>query len=160
MIFTKPIAIANRLPKATAIWITLALAVSNLIGCRESAPERAIVSGTVSHNGQPVPHGIIRFVPSSSSPGPTIAATILNGLYRADGRGGVQVGSHSVQIEAYRIVASSRKSDGNSPLPPSVAETGSERIQWLPPKYNSDTQLEVTIDSESPEIVKNFDLKD
>lgn len=126
-------------------------------GCGNRGPERVAVSGTVSFNGQPVSEGFIRFVPLSTNPGPATAATINDGKYRADARGGVPVGTHNVRIEAYRKV-----SVKNAMPVPGVPNATQEdhRQQWLPAKFNTNTTLEITIESGSREITKNFDLTD
>lgn len=157
MISTIQSEIGKRPSFMPAIYVGLALVVCSLAGCREQGPERVIVTGVVSHNGKPVPHGIIRFVPAQSTLGPTVAATIQDGNYRVDSRGGVLVGDHSVQIEAYRIIPRATSNRG-LPLPPNVSEAGGVRLQWLPAKYNSESELKVVIESGSAESVKDFDL--
>jgi hypothetical protein len=137
----------------------LVLTIGIVSGCGPKGLERVILTGDVSHNGQPIPHGIIRFTPSTSTLGSTVAATIENGKYKVDSRGGVPVGTHSVQIEAYRIVPRSESRPGVPPPPNAVAPAG-DRIQWLPPKYNDETELTVTIEPDSLDFVRDFALTD
>ena len=127
-------------------------------GCGgKGGPERVVVSGTVTYNGKPLPEGEIRFVPLSTCPVPTSGALIVDGQYRAEGHGGVPVGTHKIQIEAYRKGAAA--SPAGRRVPP-MAAPGDGRMQYLPAKYNLNTQLEITVSPGSPPITKNFELTD
>ena len=128
-------------------------------GCNGSKGlERVVVSGTVSYKNKPLSEGIIRFVPIPTCPGPTTGGTIIDGKFRVDAKGGVQVGTHTIQIEAYRIPRF--VSTPGVPDPPYVPKGVGAREQWLPATYNKNTELEITIESGSQEITKNFDLTD
>ena len=72
-------------------------------GRGDRGPERVAVSGTVTYNGKPLSEGTIRFVPLPNCPVPTSGASIANGQYRLEGNDGVPVGTHKIQIEAFRI---------------------------------------------------------
>ena len=108
------------------------------------------MSGTVTYNGKPIPAGDIRFVPVATSAVPMAGAEIKDGQYRVDGRGGVPVGTHKIEIDAYRADATGRK--GNAP-PPMMAR-GVQRFQYLPKRYNFDSQMKITIEPGSREITK------
>jgi hypothetical protein len=126
-------------------------------GCRnDSGPERVLVSGTITYDGKPIPGGEIRFMPLATSAVPMAGAEIKDGKYRVDGYGGVPVGTHKIEIDAYRADATGRK--GNAP--PSMMARGVQRFQYLPRRYNFDSQMRITIEPGSTEIIKNFDLKD
>ena len=139
-------------------WMVVAAAV--LGGCsRDHGPERVIVSGTVSFNGKPVSEGFIRFSPLPTHQVPTTGAIIAEGKYCVDARGGVPVGSHNIQIEAYRkLPAAARKAIMMSPTRPPEATLDDHREQWLPAKYNTNTKLQIAIESDSRKITKNFEL--
>jgi hypothetical protein len=127
-------------------------------GCgRDRGPERGVVSGTVAYNGKPVSAGMIRFVPAPTSPAPVSVATIADGKYTVDTHGGVPVGTHKVQIEAFRKIGSAAQSAER--LPPGARDT-IPREQYLPAKFNASTQLEITIPSGSRAMTKDFDLRD
>lgn len=64
--------------------------------------EARVVHGTVTVGGEKVDAGEVRFVPIDGTPGPTSAATILDGEYRIEARGGVPVGKHRVEVDARR----------------------------------------------------------
>lgn len=134
---------------------TWALAAMMLSGCRANRePPRVIVSGKVTYRGEPVADGVIRFIPLPRCPVPSSGAYIVAGCYRADGRGGVPVGTHRVEIEAYRAVPINVQP--GAPLPPGMPEEGHE--QYLPDRYNTSTQLEITIEPSRKGITKDFDL--
>lgn len=142
-----------------ALWLSGAVAIAALTGCGKGAggPERVVVSGTVTYRGAPLSDGEIRFVPLPTCPVPTTAARIVDGKYEIEGSGGVPVGSHKIQIEAYRWLDSMRKSDASLPPDTSMRRP---RQQYLPKKYNSSTELEITIEPGSSAITKDFELTD
>ena len=116
-----------------------------------------IVSGSVTYNGKPIVDGMIRFVPVQTSSAPTAGAYIINGKYIDDGHGGVPIGLHKVQIEAFRPYKSDRKQDASPPL---GLPANDLREQFLPKKFNSGTSIEIDIPSGARQITKNFDLAD
>lgn len=124
-------------------------------GCTgDRGPERVVVSGKVTYNGKSIPTGEIRFMPVLTSPGvPVSGSFIVDGNYKAGSHGGVAVGAYKVQIEAYRRLP---PTPGQRPL----EDFEAPREQYLPQKFNTQTQLEMTIEPGSGEIVKDFDLKD
>jgi hypothetical protein len=125
------------------------LTAATLAGCGRSGPERVVVSGAVTYEGKPIAEGRINFMPTGQSAVPMSGAVIHNGRYRVDAKGGVPVGTHTVQIEAY----------GGSPAPGRVLKPGA-RTQYLPGKFNADSQLEITIQSGTGEVTKDFELTD
>lgn len=145
----------NRLPlNLFLVWGLMAILLAGCGG--RNGPERVVVSGVVTYNGKPIPEGAIRFVPSQDSPVPTSGASILNGRYMVDGKGGVPVGAHRIQIEAFRMVpAPARPGLQGSPHRPTEVPQ-----QYLPDRYNAKTQLEITIPSGSRAVTKDFDLTD
>ena len=69
--------------------------------------------------------------------------------------GALPVGTHKVRIESYRSqnIAASPQTSPMGPI-------GGPRQQFIPKKYNLETQLEVTIEPGSRSIAKNFELTD
>ncbi|NLY02237.1 MAG: hypothetical protein GXY83_39635 [Rhodopirellula sp.] len=121
-------------------------------GCGESGGiERTVVSGTVSYDGQPIEEGMIRFVPTKDTAAPVSGAEIQGGKYTVDAKGGVPVGSHRVEVEAYRTGAAPAAGEEV----PGVE--GAPKEQFLPEKYNLKSELEVTIGSDGP-VTEDFDL--
>ena len=110
-----------------------------------------IVSGKVWYHGQPVPDGLIVFVPAKGTKGPTASATIKDGDYKVVAAGGVPTGTHGVEIQAYRSVAAFPN------RPPSMQDMPAKQ-QYLPEQYNRESPLEVSIDGEEKQT-RDFDLK-
>jgi hypothetical protein len=135
-----------------------ALLVLICFGChRDQGPERIIVLGTITYKGKPIPDGTIRFAPVATSAVPMAGGDVKDGRYKIDSRGGVPVGTHKIEIEAFRVAT-----EGMKPgvAPPPVMSRGVPRVQYLPKRYNVDSQLQITIESGSKEITKSFDLTD
>ena len=129
-------------------WLVLLM----VCGCGHRGPERVTVSGQVTYRGQPLSYGQIHFVPAENTAGvPVTAATIRDGRYTASIKGGVFVGSHEVRILAYR---------DNAPQDAPADADFAQQVQYLPAKYNSQTELQITIPSGSGAIHRNFDLDD
>lgn len=115
-------------------------------GCGgDRGPERVVASGTVTYLGKPIPFGRIRFVPVAGSDLPCTAATIVDGFYKCSLHGGVPVGTHNVQIEAY-----TKGPDSSGPL--------WKPQNYLPKRHGADSQLQITIEPDSREVTKNFGL--
>lgn len=135
-------------------WVVAAACFS---GCGDKGPDRAIVSGTVTYKGEPISDGTILFTPMATSRAPSAGASIVDGNYKIDGHGGVPVGMHRINIEAYRNVSSTLRP--GQPEPRNYSD-GKVRQQYLPKTYNASSQLQITIEPGSREITKNFDLTD
>jgi hypothetical protein len=129
----------------------LALALALAAGCGKDGPERAVVRGRVTYQGQPVAHGHIRFLPEEGAIAPPTGAVITDGRYSADAQGGVPVGTHRVEIEAFRAAPKPGDDvDVNVPPPP----------QYLPPRFNRASELQLTVPAGGGAITKDFDLTD
>ena len=134
-----------------------ALALATIAGCGAADDlEKAVVSGTITFRGQPIEKGEIRFLPSGDTRGPMSAAPILDGRYEVTGRGGVPLGTHRVEIRAFR------PQEGAKPLGdlPGVEPGELPKEQYLPAKYNEKTELVATIEPGSGKITRDFDLAD
>jgi hypothetical protein len=136
-----------------ALLIGWALVAASFGGCGgNGGPERVVVSGVVTYNGKPIPDGAILFSPTTALP--TVGGVIVNGKYKVDGLGGVPVGTHKVQFEAFRTVPM----PGKDQVRPGFGDT--LRRQYLPAKLNADSELQMTIPPGGRQITKNFDLTD
>jgi hypothetical protein len=111
----------------------------------------------VTFNGKPLADGMIRFLPTADSQVPVSASPIVEGAYCIRNRGGVPVGPYKVAIEGYRPIANPR--DVPMSMPPH-SKDGPMKSQFLPPKYNTQTQLEAAITLGNGEVTKSFDLTD
>jgi hypothetical protein len=70
-------------------------------GCGRARAAK-IVHGSVSCGGEKVPMGQIMFVPIDNPSQPPSTATIADGQYRIDAKGGAPLGKYRVQIDARR----------------------------------------------------------
>jgi hypothetical protein len=112
------------------------------LGCGHGSDlPRANVSGKISYRGEPVADGMVVFVPINGTKGPLTRATITEGLYDTKTAGGVPIGSHRVEIEAYKKGGPTSKN-----RPPMMADAPVKQ-QYLPGQYNRQSTLEVTIDA-------------
>jgi hypothetical protein len=108
---------------------------------------RVPVQGTVKYQGQPVRDGQIRFIPQGDSRGPTTLEAIVDGQYRCDYKGGVPVGTHRVEIYSWDPSVPAPKGPGSPPRP-----------QFLPPEYNDNSTLSLTIEPQKGVVTKDFEL--
>ena len=141
------------IPRRFAGGATLVLLVVLVVaGCSgRKGPERVVVSGRIRYQGQALETGNIQFTPIKGTSGPVSGAVIREGQYRADGRGGVPVGTHRVEITAYRI-------------PPGVDLDKIDPDEYprepiVPPRYNVNSELEFTVESGQRSVTKDFDLQ-
>src|SRR5688572_29821884 len=98
--------VAERL--SSAAWILLALAVL-ATGC---GPGPGVaVSGAVTYQGKPVEDGMIQFIPSAETQGPTAGAEIKDGKYSIPAQSGPVPGSYRVEVSSYRDVKKATQKD-------------------------------------------------
>ncbi|NOY41608.1 MAG: hypothetical protein GXP26_07225 [Planctomycetes bacterium] len=130
------------------------LLCTSLFGCGpDSKFKKVIVRGTVTLDGQPIQNGEIRFYPVEGTPGSVSGGPIKDGQYVAKGRGGVSVGKSRVEIRGYRPPP---ESPGGEVSP--GMEEGRPAVQYLPAKYNTQSELTATIESDSGNAAKDFNL--
>ena len=130
------------------------LLVASILGCgATTGPERAIVSGSVTYDGQPVEDGMIRFVPAEGTKAPVSGAVIKAGRYTADSQGGVPVGTHRIEI------LGNRPDPKAAPVVDVPGVEGPATIQYLPAKYNQTSQLTLTVKPGGGPMTKDFSLE-
>jgi hypothetical protein len=125
---------------------------SQLLGCGHSGPDKVIVQGEVTYGGEPIANGDILFYPVEGTPGAVSGASISAGRYLADGKGGVPIGKHRVEVRGYRKKAAERSSSNR------FEEPGVQREQYLPEKFNTKSTLVVSFDGANPTAVQDFQL--
>ena len=144
------------LPVCLALGIGLAIVTAFLGGCgRSTDQEMVVVGGTVTYQGKPIEDGEIRFVPIGDTKGPISSAAIRNGRYEVTARGGVPVGTHRVEVFAFRVKSGRVAADSRGAAP---GEPPKE--QYLPTEHNERSELKATIDSGRGRITKDFNLGD
>ncbi|MDC0937182.1 hypothetical protein OAS39_12935, partial [Pirellulales bacterium] len=128
------------------VLICFLLSLTSCGGNREGF-ERVVLSGKVSFEGAVVAKGRIRLTPQERTTGPVSVEHIRDGVYRCDYKGGVPVGTHLVQIWSYDPNQEESFGPGGPPV-----------RQYLPPKYNSKSELVITVEKADGEAVHDFDL--
>jgi hypothetical protein len=86
--------------------IVLAL-VCMTVGCgRPARLARYEISGTVTHDGKPVPSGLLRFTPDfdKGNRGPATSIVITDGTYRSVDGFGVLGGPYTVEISGFEAL--------------------------------------------------------
>jgi hypothetical protein len=128
-------------------------------GCNGREAERVVVSGTITFKGEPVSEGEIRLVPLEPADSPVAGATINNGFYKVDARGGALVGTYKVEINGYRVNTAVLKRTPDAELPRGIRR-GVPRLQYLPKRYNAASELRMTIEPGSALKTIDYDLKE
>jgi hypothetical protein len=113
-------------------YIALALSLVAMLGC--ASPETVEVSGSVTWEGAPVPHGDITFFDLDPHV-PAAAGKIVDGAYAFR----CKPGKKRVEISSYRL------SGKKTPEGKSIGE------MYIPEQYNSNSTLtaDVTLDGEN-----------
>ncbi len=107
-----------------------------LAGCDSS--DRSSVQGTVTLDGQPLEKGSINFMPLPGTKSPTAGAQIVDGKFSIPAKGGTFTGKFRVEITA------SRPSGKKIPSP-MTGEMMDATEQYLPAKYNKQSELQADI---------------
>lgn len=113
-------------------------------GGADDSPPRAAVQGTVLLDQQPLPQGMIRFIPKDDTGGPKLSAAIKDGSFSLSDERGPWVGTHRVEIES--------TDDGGYAMDDEQAiqklkQQGVRRIERIevPQAYNRRSTLEAVI---------------
>jgi len=122
----------------------LVVLICGLIGCGGSKrvlPDRNLVSGNVTLDGESLKQGSITFVSIDDiASGLVASANIIDGHYEVQ----VTPGEKNVEINCFMKV-------------PGGSEIEGEYAEFIPEKYNSKTTLQATVGGEKSEF--DFDLK-
>jgi len=102
---------------------------------------RGAVSGKVTLDGQPLAEGVITFVPTGSTQGPSAGAEIREGRYDIPADTGPVVGEYRVEIRAQKKTG--KMIEVGSPEPPGTKIELT--VEALPAKYNTNSTLKATI---------------
>ncbi len=127
------------------IMIAAILALLPLLFACGDGMDRVKMSGKVTYGGQPVVDGMIRFAPKPGTERPLTVEPIKDGQYNTNTSGGVPSGSYKIDIRAFHP-------DDPVPMGPGAPA----RRQLLPPKYNNQTELEITLKPGQGKLEKDF----
>ena len=118
------------------LWLTVFSLLSLLTaGCGPGKP--SAVSGNVTFDGASVETGNIRFDPLEDTPGFGASTRITNGAYEIPAEDGLYAGTYMVSISATRPTGRTITGEGL----PGEANTIDEVEQFVPPHYNTDSEL-------------------
>jgi hypothetical protein len=118
------------------IYTLLAASFLLLPGCSDT--RRHSIEGTVTLDGLPLAQGYIRLLPQEGTAGPTAGATIEQGHFSIDASKGTFAGSFRVEIVATRP-------SKRTAVDPETGQKVPIRQQYLPARYNTDSQLTADI---------------
>jgi hypothetical protein len=140
-------------------------------GCSKT-DGRVEVQGRVTYNGKRVMNGDIRFFPAAGTTGRATGAPIVDGQYVIDRNGGVPLGEHRVKVRAFILEGvgpiggsggatdirggSSQPASGQSGNLPTYRADG--RQNYLPPRFNDQTELVHRVTGESNPQTIDLDL--
>jgi hypothetical protein len=127
--------------RAVSVW-SLIVVLSTAVGCggsKQTAPDRAVVSGLVTFNGQPLPAGTIAFASATKYGGASVSIT-EGGRYTTDR---APIGSNVVSIDTATIKV------GNPaayvPIPARYADTSTSGLKAeIKPGDNENVNFELT----------------
>ncbi|MCO6046947.1 hypothetical protein NG895_23865 [Aeoliella sp. ICT_H6.2] len=136
-------------------------------GCGDGKPETAVVTGTVSYQGKPLPEGQIAFYPEIGrmAAGP-IAADGTYTLTTFEAGDGALVGKHTVTITAKRVTggmpeAKSFEEEIRMASDPKSGSANDVRVTWLAPaKYAERKTTPLQREVKAGSNVLDFDLTD
>lgn len=119
-------------------------------GC-DTGPEMIPISGTVTFQGKPIPLGKITLRAIEGTRAPALGGTIKDGKYSIDTRGGAPPGTYLVMIEAVAKVG-----EAQVDIPGASMD---RMVQYIPKRYNENSELKLVVESGSGPLEKNFELK-
>lgn len=121
-----------------------------LTGCGSDQAKTAIVKGTITFKGKPVPNGTVTFIPLGEGPAAT-GELQKDGSYTLktykDADGAV-LGKHKVIVVAMEDMAG-RLPEDRTPTPPPI----------VPHKYTSAATTDLQAEVKEGENIVDFDLK-
>ncbi|WP_339910114.1 hypothetical protein [Symmachiella dynata] len=121
-----------------------------IVGCGSGAaegPPRADVRGVVTLDGQPLPKGVILFVPLEGTPGPKTSIAIADGKFSTDDSTGPVVGKHRIEIKSTDDGGYAR--DDETAID-RLQESRTRRIDVVrvPAAFNANSRLTETVSEE------------
>lgn len=131
------------MPKQEIPAVLAGLVAAMLVsGCgrRTEGPPRVAASGTVTLDGEPLPEGVIRFVPIGETKGPKASTTIEEGTFAFPKNYGPVPGTHRIEIEATE--ADLPDPDDEAAVQAHLATRKQRKpAARIPPAYNQHSEL-------------------
>lgn len=144
--------------------VVLALGLGGCAGAKDALPRKEI-TGTVTLDSAPLPHGMIQFLPAASRAAPAsgpggspaavegetaVSVPITDGKFAIERAQGLVPGSYKVQVYGANLTsAAADVMPGLEPPPPK---------ETIPARYNTKSQLTAEVKEEGPNTFE-FQLK-
>jgi hypothetical protein len=122
-------------PRYFRAWLCV-IGLLALLGCGHGG--RIPVEGTVTLDGQPLKNGTIQFRPLAGTNGPTAGAQVVDGKFAVPAQGAPFVGKFRVEITAVHLTGQKVQ----NPMGNGMVD---ELKQFLPARYNSESQLQAEV---------------
>ena len=129
-------------PTVQLCLLAIALASALFSGCGDRSGRQAI-EGTVSLDGKPLEKGQISFRPQQGTASPSAGGKITSGKFSIAPERGLLPGKFRVEITASRPT-------GEKAVAPITGKMVTIQQQYLPAKYNEQSQLEASVGSGGP----------
>ena len=129
-------------PTVQLCLLAIALASAFFSGCGDRSGRQAI-EGTVSLDGKPLEKGQISFRPQQGTASPSAGGNIAGGKFSIAPERGLLPGKFRVEITASRPT-------GEKAVAPITGKMVTIEEQYLPAKYNEQSQLEASVGSGGP----------
>jgi hypothetical protein len=110
-------------------------------GGQGGGSRRAAVRGFVTFDGTPLKNGVVLLLPAGETKGPTAGSAVSKGAFSIAAGSGPVVGRYRVEIKASRTTG--RKA--NSAFPVGGRHDRDETVQFIPPEYNTASQIEIDV---------------
>ena len=134
-------------------WAFLAAFVCGTIGCGPNT--KCSLRGSVSFNGEPVNEGSIRLDPVNIPNAQRAASTIEAGQFEIPIADDMLAGAYRVTI--YGLRSTGRQLKARENLSGGELGTVAETVQYIPQKYNRQTEL--TVELSAGENTEEFNLE-
>lgn len=132
--------------------LTAVVGLSVAGGCSGSSG-RCAVSGRVTFDEAPVDEGVIVFVPTAGSQGPSAGGEVRSGRYAIEAAGGPLAGGR------YRVeITGFRKTGRRLPEVVGGPPAYDEKKNFIPPVFNLQSTLTAEIESRARTATIDFDL--
>lgn len=130
----------NVKPNERRFLIALIAVTGAAWGCF-TGPSPVVVSGHVTIADQPVASGVISFIPSSDTSGPSCGVTITQGAYEISSKHGLVPGLYRVEVTIFPQPPEGNTSKANKPASQLARDESDSWAVSHPPQYfNSPTQ--------------------
>lgn len=150
--------------RLTVLLAVIVLGVPLIAGCESGRPPMGSVSGTVTHQGKPIPEGTIIFEIAGARPatGKIVDGKITE-VTTFDPNDGVCVGS--AKIAVFAVEGGSEGGDAVMANPGDVSDDASNYMgmnakSLIPPHYNDPASSGLSFEIKEGDNVVTLDLKD